>query len=111
MSTLAWATDSASTLERAQLKLCLGGDFFFSTYIFDSSPKTPAQAELGRSTLEYRLRLLEGIAGRDGSVLKASLEPLGALGRAAVGESLGIHSAAGHALEAIVANRGCGLQP
>ncbi len=110
MSVVSWATDCASTPEGAPSKLCLGGDFFVSTHNFDTRPKTPAQAELGRGTLEYRFGLLEGIAGCDGSVLKAALEPLGALGGASVGESFGIDRASRHTLQAIVADCGRGLQ-
>ena len=67
----------------------------------------PTQAKVG---LEWATRplLLEGIAGGDRSVLEAALEPLHALSRAAVSESLGIDRASGHALDAIVPNRrGC----
>ena len=54
--------------------------------------------------------LLERIAGGDRSVLEAALEPLHALGGTSVGESFGIDRASGHALDAIVADCGGGLQ-
>jgi len=53
---------------------------------------------------------LERIAGCNRSILEAALEPLRALGGTSVGEGLGIHRSSGHALQTIVADRGCGLQ-
>src|SRR5438552_14559726 len=64
-------------------------------------------ARARRSRLHY---LLEGVAGCDGSVLKSALEPLRALGRTSVGEGLGVHASAGHALQSVIAHCGCGLQ-
>ena len=56
------------------------------------------------------LTLLEGVAGGDGAVLEAALEPFGSLGGAAVGEGFGIDCASGHLLDAVVSDGGCGFQ-
>ena len=53
---------------------------------------------------------LERVARGNRPVLKATLKPLRALGRASVGEGFRIHRAAGHALQTIVPNRRRSLQ-
>ena len=53
---------------------------------------------------------LKRIAILERPILKTALEPLGALGGASVGETFGIDRSSGHSLQAIIADRGCGLQ-
>src|SRR6266480_4205086 len=50
--------------------------------------------------------LLEGVAGRDGSILEAALKPLRALGGTSMGERLGVHVSGGHALQTVVTHSG-----
>jgi len=65
---------------------------------------------LGAHDMGLRARLLEGVAGGDGAILEAALKPLHALGGTSVGETLRIHTSAGHALQMVVTHCGRGLQ-
>ena len=65
---------------------------------------------LGAHDMGLRARLLEGVAGGDGAILEAALKPLHALGGTSVGETLRIHTSAGHALQTVVTHCGRGLQ-